>query len=53
MYLDNRISLRLRSEELKKIKKAVKKNPDYENINHFIRCAIINFHRQIEKEVRK
>jgi Arc/MetJ-type ribon-helix-helix transcriptional regulator len=53
MYLNKRISLRLRSEELKKIKQAVKKNPNYENINHYIRCAIINFERQINKEAKK
>lgn len=44
---DKFISLRIKNNEIKKIKKIIRKNKDkYKNISHYIRCAIIKFNKQ-------
>lgn len=42
MYLDSIIKVRLREKEIKEILKIISyKNDKYDNMSHFIRCAII------------
>lgn len=42
MFFTDKITVRFRKQELKEIKKIVKKKKDiYDDVSHFIRCATI------------
>ena len=48
-YLDNNITVRLRSIERTEVSLLVKKNKeDFESEAHFIRCAILKFIREVK-----
>lgn len=48
------LNIRLRSDELKKIKKAVNKNRDlFYNNSHFVRASVIIFLRQFDDKGNK
>ena len=53
MFLDKVISIRLRKEELENIEKIIECDGflKYDNVSHFIRCAVMNLINQsINKE---
>lgn len=52
MFFSEKINIRLRKDELKKIKKLLKKSEKYENVSHFIRCAILKLIKEEEEAKR-
>jgi hypothetical protein len=51
MFLDKRINIRIKAEEIIKINQILNKNKDkYDNISHFIRCATIKLIKEEEKQ---
>lgn len=53
-FLDETINVRLRKEELEGVRKVVDAMPDrYDNVSHFIRCAIISQIRIDQTYIRR
>lgn len=51
MNFDERTDFRLRYVELEQIRNAIINNPDqFDNISHFIRCAIIKLLNEVKKD---
>lgn len=52
MFMDKQITIRIRDVELEKVEEIVKEHPEiYDDVSHFIRCAImkqIRTYKQIE-----
>lgn len=51
---EERTTLRIKRDDLKRINKIVRKNQDlFFNESHFIRCAVLNFMRNFDEKGRK
>ena len=50
-YLTKECGFRLRDIEFEQMRRVVEKNPElFENISHFVRCAVIKHLREWNKE---